>query len=41
MRDKRQRRVTIPPPPGWTIEQDRREEFAALSELNVNRKTLR
>ena len=38
---KRPPRATIPPPPGWTIEEDRREEFAALSELTINRKTLR
>jgi hypothetical protein len=28
-------------PVGWTVEEDRREEFIALSELTLNRKTLR
>lgn len=26
------------PPPGWTVELDRREELTALSELTLNRK---
>jgi hypothetical protein len=26
------------PPPGWTVELDRREELIALSEITLNRK---